>query len=143
MAVQFATAEQFFEFQGMSMPPSFSDEERMALDAMLTRASTRIRRATRLALVRYRNDGIPANGTVAEGYARATVWQAVWWKGQGDDGSGAAGRFDSVSMDGVSYSRSTSAAAAAQTTAADDRISPEAMEELSVLPIWGTGVRNP
>lgn len=138
MSTQLATIEDFYKARG-EVVPELDDADVLALDALLQRASDRIRFVTRMAVYTRDSTGRPKNGTVAQEFARATAEQASFWRGTGDaDGSVAAGGgYDSVSMDGVSYSKKGTTAGA-QEQAAMGRAAPGVMEILAPLPIWTT-----
>lgn len=139
MAAQLATIDQFYAFQGLAVPTTLTDEEKLKLNADLVRASDKVRRILRLAIVRWRvSTGLPINTYLAEEIARATVAQQVWFASNGD-ASGAGNDFDSAALNGVSFSKRASGTAQ---TPAQKRLAPEAAEILENLPIWSTRSRR-
>lgn len=141
MSTQLATIADFYAFRGEVMPEDMSDADVLELDALLMRASDRVRRILRTARLTWGSDGLPKNGTVRQTIARATAAQASFFRGTGNvDGSGGASGYDNVSMDGVSYSKSARAVGTASNSR-DNRIAPEVGEILGSLPIWSTKSR--
>ncbi|MER7726392.1 hypothetical protein [Streptomyces sp. NPDC096323] len=92
----YATPEQLAEQTGQPAP---DDAERL-----LRRASEDIDDACRTAIYDTDAAGMPTDPAVVEALAAATVAQAEYVIGQGGDDTGAAGRWDSVSIGPVSMS---------------------------------------
>lgn len=138
MSTQLATIAQYFDYRGERMPEDLDELEALELDALLKRASNRIRAILRTARLTWGNDGLPKNGTVAQTIAEATAAQASFMRSTGDvDGSAAVTGWDDVSMDGVSYGR-RGATAAVNDAKSKSRVAPEVGEILGALPIWTT-----
>lgn len=144
MAVQFATIAQYRTFQGLSPreqrpsdPESAAayDAETVRLNALLQRASDRIRILVRLARVRYANTGLPRDEAIAETFARATAAQAVQFDETGS-ASGNGADYTSVSLIGVQFSKASTAAQ----TNAQARVSAEASDILAAAGIFTTRV---
>lgn len=98
MARNYATREQLEAWTGQPAPP---DAERL-----LARASQDVDDALRAALYDTDDDGMPTAPEVAEALADATCAQIEYQRAAFDDGTGAAGRFNSVSIGSVSLSTS-------------------------------------
>lgn len=142
MSTQLATIEQYFEFRGEVMPPELSEAEALELNALLKRASNRIRSLLRRARLTWGSDGFPKNGSVAQSIAEATVAQASFLRETNNvDGAAGAKGYDSVSMDGVAYAKRGSTVARDERDA-NGRVAPEVAEILSTLPIWSTRVNG-
>jgi len=145
---QLATPEQFFQFVlGVSTVPEQVD--RNALDAALRRASGVIRRRVRLGHYGIGADGFPTDAAVKQAFANATCAQLAYWGGPDDEGqidgdaiSGASSNWDSVTMAGVTLARRVGSAAA-NASAADQRIAPEALELLMESGVFTTQVASP
>lgn len=139
MAIQFATIEQFYAFQGLRVPDDIDEDETLRLNAVLMRASDSIRRRLRLAVLQYdRNTGLPASSYLADEIARATAAQAVYFE-EGGSISGAGADFDSATLNGVSFSKR---AGSVSETPAQKRRAAEALAILEALPIWTTRSRR-
>lgn len=146
MAVQFATIDEFREFQGLAPRdprPSDTaeavvyDAETRRLNALLQRASDRIVTMVRLARVAYAPTGIPRDSGHADAFSRATSAQAVWFEDKGS-ASGSAVEYDTISLIGVSFGKRAGAGAAQ--TPGQSRVAPEAVEILSNANIYSTVV---
>ncbi|MBK3635196.1 hypothetical protein JHN52_20125 [Streptomyces sp. MBT97] len=98
----YATPEQVWTGQ----PPGDADR-------LLARASEDIDDALLTALYRTDSAGMPTDPKVVTALAEAVRAQIEYWAATGDDGTGAAGRWDSVSIGPVSLSGRKDAPAAA------------------------------
>ncbi|GAU67681.1 hypothetical protein SSP35_05_02480 [Streptomyces sp. NBRC 110611] len=101
----YATPEQLAAWTGQPTP---EDAERL-----LARASEDIDSALLTAVYPVDDDGDPTAATIAAALADATCAQVEYWLATGDDGTGAAGHWDSVSIGPVSLSGRSSAPPAA------------------------------
>ncbi|QHF97928.1 hypothetical protein DEH18_33410 [Streptomyces sp. NHF165] len=98
----YATPEQLAAYLGEGAPEH--------AERLLARASEDIDSAMLTAVYRVDDDGDPLDERVRSGLADATCAQVEFWLATGDDGTGAAGRWDSVSIGPVSLSGRTGAA---------------------------------
>ncbi|MFD4880014.1 hypothetical protein ACFWOB_42550 [Streptomyces sp. NPDC058420] len=98
----YATPEQVWTGQ----PPADADR-------LLARASEDIDDALLTAVYRTDSTGMPTDPKVVTALAEAVRDQIEYWAATGDDGTGAAGRWDSVSIGPVSLSGRKDAPAAA------------------------------
>jgi hypothetical protein len=89
----YATPEQVWTGQ----PPADADR-------LLARASEDIDDALLTAVYRTDSAGMPSDPKVVTALAEAVRDQIEYWAATGDDGTGAAGRWDSVSIGPVSLS---------------------------------------
>ncbi|MEU3712910.1 hypothetical protein [Streptomyces catenulae] len=102
----YATPEQLAAWTGQAAP---DDAERL-----LARATEDVDSALLTAVYRVDDDGDPLDDTVRAALADATCAQVEYQLATGDDGTGAAGHWDSVSIGPVSLSgRSGTASGAA------------------------------
>lgn len=92
----YATPEQLTAWTGQQAPP---DAERL-----LARASEDIDDALLTAVYRTDDLGMPTDPTVTQALADAACAQVEYQLATGDDGTGAAGRWDAVSIGPVSLS---------------------------------------
>lgn len=112
MARIYATPEQFTAWSGQPAP---SDADRL-----LARASEDIDDALRAAVYDTDTAGMPTDQSVRDALSDATCAQVEYQQATGDDGTGAAGRWGSVSIGPVSLS--------------DRRDAPRAGGELDLAP---------
>ncbi|MFE4057404.1 hypothetical protein ACFXP3_14090 [Streptomyces sp. NPDC059096] len=122
----YATPEQVWTGQ----PPADADR-------LLANASDDIDDALLTAVYRTDDAGMPTDPTVLTALAEAVRAQIEYWAATGDDGTGAAGRWDSVSLGPVSLSGRKDA----PTAAGDVDLAPRAHRALTragLLPgvIW-------
>lgn len=96
MARIYATPEQYTAWSGQPAP---SDADRL-----LARASEDIDDALRAAVYDTDTAGMPTDQSVRDALSDATCAQVEYQQATGDDGSGAAGRWGSVSIGPVSLS---------------------------------------
>ncbi|MET9253753.1 hypothetical protein [Streptomyces sp. NPDC003717] len=82
-------------------------------DRLLARASEDIDDALLTAVYRADSAGMPTDPKVATALTEAVRAQIEYWAATGDDGTGAAGRWDSVSIGPVSLAGRKDAPAAA------------------------------
>lgn len=101
----YATPEQLAAWTGNPAPTG--------AERLLARAAEDIDSALLTAVYRVDEDGDPIDTTIAAALADATCAQAEYWIATGDDGTGAAGRWDSVSIGPVSLSGRSSSPPAA------------------------------
>lgn len=94
--MQYATAVQLADWLGTSAPAD--------ADRQLRRASADIDAALLTAVYDTDDTGAPTDTAVAAAFADAACAQVEWWAATGDDGTGAAGRWESVSAGPVSLS---------------------------------------
>ncbi|MGW1489783.1 hypothetical protein [Streptomyces sp. NPDC002402] len=92
----YATPEQLAAWLGTPAP---ADAERL-----IARAGEDIDSALLTAIYPVDEDGDPTDPTIAAALASATCAQVEYWLAAGDDGTGAAGKWDSVSIGPVSLS---------------------------------------
>jgi hypothetical protein len=92
----YATSDQLAAYTGVSAP---ADAERL-----LARASEDIDDALTTAVYDTGPDGMPTDAEVIAALSDATCAQVEYQQATGDDGTGAAGRWDSVSIGPVSLS---------------------------------------
>ncbi|MET9690144.1 MULTISPECIES: hypothetical protein [unclassified Streptomyces] len=92
----YATPEALAGWLGTPAPP---DAERL-----IARAGEDIDSALLTAIYPVDDDGDPLDSTIAAALASATCAQVEYWLAAGDDGTGAAGKWDSVSIGPVSLS---------------------------------------
>ncbi|MFE4256052.1 hypothetical protein ACFRU3_42785 [Streptomyces sp. NPDC056910] len=92
----YATADQLAAWTGNPAP---SDADRL-----VTRASEDIDDALLTAVYCVDDAGMPSDPDVVQALADATCAQVEYQQATGDDGTGAAGRWDSVSIGPVSLS---------------------------------------
>lgn len=97
----YASPEQLAAWTGNPAP---ADAERL-----LARAGEDIDSALLTAVYRVDEDGDPTDRRIAQALADATCAQVEHWLATGDDGTGAAQRWDSVSIGPVSLSGRSSA----------------------------------
>lgn len=97
--------------------------------ARLARAATIIRGLTLTAVYPVHADGSPRDTATAEALRDATCAQAVWFDETGDTGSGATGRFNSMSLGSASLSGGGTGSGT-NTTVDQGRYSPEAVQIL-------------
>ncbi len=147
MAVQYATIDDYFAFHGETRLRALDadeiaayDAETLRLNALLKRASSRVKTAARLGRVHYQATGIPSSTAIARAFAEATCAQADWFEETGDL-SGAGDRFDSVSLLDVSFARRASSGATGNAAGAS-RVAPEANEILQNAGIFTTAVNH-
>lgn len=100
-----------------------------AATALLRRAATIIRGLTLTAVYPTHPDGAPRDTKVAEALRDATCAQAVWFDETGDTGSGATGRFNSMSLGSASLSGGGTGSGT-NTSVDQGRYSPEAVQIL-------------
>lgn len=105
MARVYATPEQLSAWTGQPAPAG--------ADRMLARASEDVDDALLTAVYVTDAAGMPTDPAVREALAEATCAQVEYQLATGDDGTGAAGRWDSVSIGPVSLSGRRSGRAAA------------------------------
>ncbi|MBX6357359.1 MAG: hypothetical protein IRZ05_16090 [Micromonosporaceae bacterium] len=105
MARVYATPEQLTAWTGQPAPP---DAERL-----LARASEDVDDALISAVYATDAAGMPTDPAIVQALADATCAQVEYQQATGDDGTGAAGRWDSVSIGPVSLSGRADAPAAA------------------------------
>ncbi|MGW6143141.1 hypothetical protein [Streptomyces sp. NPDC055140] len=96
MRIAYATADQLAAWTGKPAP---SDADRL-----LTHASEDIDDALLTAVYCVDDAGMPTDPDVASPLADATCTQIEYQQATGDDGTGAAGRWDSVSIGPASLS---------------------------------------
>ncbi|MFF2922730.1 hypothetical protein ACFVTP_10055 [Streptomyces celluloflavus] len=101
----YATPEQLAAWTGQTAP---DDAERL-----LARASEDIDSALLTAVYAVDEDGDPTDPKIAAALGDATCAQVEYWLATGDDGTGAAGHWDAVSIGPVSLSGRSSAPPAA------------------------------
>lgn len=101
----YATPEQLAAWTGAPAPPG--------AERLLARAGEDIDSALLTAVYRVDEDGDPTEQPIAAALAGATCAQVEYWLTTGDDGTGAAGRWDSVSIGPVSLSGRSSSPPAA------------------------------
>lgn len=92
----YTTPEQLAAWLGTSAP---ADAERL-----IARAGEDIDSALLTAIYPVDDDGDPTDPDTAAALASATCAQVEYWLAAGDDGTGAAGKWDSVSIGPVSLS---------------------------------------
>ncbi|WP_406334353.1 hypothetical protein OG814_11820 [Streptomyces zaomyceticus] len=92
----YATPEQLTEWTGRPAPAD--------ADRILARASEDIDDALLTALYDVDDNGMPTDPDVAQALTDATCAQVEYQQATGDDGTGAASRWDSVSIGPVSLS---------------------------------------
>ncbi|UWM52075.1 hypothetical protein N0X72_25355 [Streptomyces carpaticus] len=92
----YATPEQLSAYLGGPAPDD--------ADRLLARASEDIDSALLTAVYPVDDDGTPTSEPVRAALANAACAQVEWWLASGDDGTGAAGQWDSVSIGPVSLS---------------------------------------
>ncbi|MXM68295.1 hypothetical protein GR925_33950 [Streptomyces sp. HUCO-GS316] len=124
-----ATPEQLTAWTGQPAPPD--------ADRLLARASEDIDDALLTAVYAMNSAGMPTDPAVVTALADATCAQVEYQLATGDDGTGAAGRWDSVSIGPVSLSGRKDA----PTAAGDVDLAPRAHRALNragLLPgvIW-------
>lgn len=125
----YATPDQLAAWTGDPAPPD--------ADRLLARASEDVEDALRTAVYATDAAGMPTDPDVVQALADATCAQVEYQQAAGDDGTGAAGRWDSVSIGAVSLSGRQSG----PTAAGDVDLAPRAERALTragVLPgvIW-------
>ncbi|MGD6762047.1 hypothetical protein ACOKM5_24240 [Streptomyces sp. BH097] len=96
MARVYATPEQLTAWTGRPAPPD--------ADRLLERASEDVDDALTTAVYATDTAGMPTCPTTRQALADATCAQVEYQLATGDDGTGAAGRWDSVSIGPVSLS---------------------------------------
>ncbi|WP_370420341.1 hypothetical protein AB8O64_19760 [Streptomyces sp. QH1-20] len=101
----YASAEQLAAWTGAPAPPG--------AERLLARASEDIDSALLTSLYPVDEQGDPTDPRIAAALADATCAQTEFWLATGDDGTGASGRWDSVSIGPVSLSGRSSAPPAA------------------------------
>ncbi|MCA6093487.1 hypothetical protein LE181_15125 [Streptomyces sp. SCA3-4] len=101
----YSTPEQLSTWLGTPAP---ADAERL-----ISRASEDIDSALLTAIYPVDDDGDPLDPRIAQALADATCAQVEWQLATGDDGTGAAGQWDSVSIGPVSLSGRTGRTAGA------------------------------
>ncbi|CAM5608572.1 hypothetical protein GCM10010329_17320 [Streptomyces spiroverticillatus] len=92
----YATPEQLAAWTGAPAPPS--------AERLLARAGEDLDSALLTAIYRVDADGDPTDPKIVQALADAVCAQVEHWIATGDDGSGAADRWDSVSIGPVSLS---------------------------------------
>ncbi|MEV7441045.1 hypothetical protein AB0O22_07820 [Streptomyces sp. NPDC091204] len=123
----YATPEQLATYTGQPAPP---DAERL-----LARAGEDIDSALLTAIYPVDEDGDPLDAQTAAALAAASCAQVEYWVAAGDDGTGAQGRWDSVSIGPVSLS----GRAASTAGASGVELAPRAARELrraGLTPGW-------
>lgn len=93
----YATPEQYTAWTGQQTPPA-------DIDRLLARASEDVESALVTAVYCTDALGMPTETTVIQALADAVCAQVEYQQATGDDGTGAAGRWDSVSLGPVSLS---------------------------------------
>lgn len=101
-----------------------------AAQRLLTRATTIIRGLTITAVYATGPDGTPSDNAVAEALRDATCAQAVWFDQTGDDGSGAASAYSTMSLGSARLSVG-GAGSSTNTGVTQSRYAPEAIQILS------------
>jgi hypothetical protein len=92
----YATPEELAAYTGQPAP---ADAERL-----LTRASQDVDDALRTAVYCTDVEGMPTDPAIVAALSEATCAQVEYQRATGDDGTGAAGRWDSVSIGPVALS---------------------------------------
>lgn len=100
-ALVYATAEQLAAWTGQPAPAD--------ADRLLARASEDIDDALATAVYDTDSTGMPTDAEIVSALADATCAQVEYQTATGDDGTGAAGRWSSVSIGPVSLSGRTNA----------------------------------
>lgn len=110
-------------------------------DDLLQRASVKIRKLTITAIYRTNPDGTPTDPNVRDALRDATCAQAAWLDETGDTGSGATGRFNSMSLGSASLSGGGTGSPT-NTSAATGSLSPEAVQILQNAGLLGQAPRS-
>ncbi|MEV6395587.1 hypothetical protein AB0M39_12545 [Streptomyces sp. NPDC051907] len=92
----YATPEALAAWLGTPAPPD--------ADRLIARAGEDIDSALLTAIYAVDDDGDPADSTIAAALGSAVCAQVEFWLAAGDDGTGASGKWDSVSIGPVSLS---------------------------------------
>lgn len=74
-------------------------------EVLLDRASVLVRQATLTAVYAVDDAGMPVDEQVADAFRRAVCEQVAAWAASGEDGTGVAAQYASVSIGSVSLSR--------------------------------------
>ncbi|QPZ39703.1 hypothetical protein [Paramicrobacterium chengjingii] len=136
----YATPSDYFDFLGDEIPDPFPEKKQ--LEAMLRRASIVIDGRLRLAVYNTDEDGYPTDADVSEALKDATCAQADWFENT-DDLTGAESQQGVVKIGSVSLGGSGATGSASSTkSAADSRISPEAVEILRNAGLIGSAVNH-
>ncbi|WP_437582728.1 hypothetical protein ACSAGD_10710 [Paramicrobacterium sp. CJ85] len=136
----YATPSDYFDFLDGDVPDPIPDEKQ--LNAMLRRASTVIDGRLRLSVYDTDEDGYPTDADVSDALKEATCAQAAWFE-ETDDVTGADSQSGVVKIGSVSLGGSgVSGGASNNRSAADSRISPEAVEILRNAGLLTTAVSH-
>lgn len=136
----FATREQYWTSIGLAEADFPTDDAEIArIDALLVKASGVVRRMTRTARLNYTTEGFPSASSIRDAFVAATCAIVEDWEDTGDV-SGRGGQWDSVAMDGVSYSRTRLAGEGSRQS---ERYPPLAVDALVNAGIFTTKVSHP
>lgn len=122
-------------------PPWNLDVDTDTAQRLLARASTVVRTLTLTAVYATDTDGAAVDDTVRTALRDATCAQAVWFDQTGDDGSGAAAAFSTMSLGSARLSVG-GGGSATNTTVAESRFSPEAVQILSNAGLTGRAAQS-
>ncbi|GMA31599.1 hypothetical protein [Litorihabitans aurantiacus] len=117
------------------------DLDERAAHALLTRATVKVRQLTLTAVYATDPDGRASDPAVVDALRDATCAQAAWFDETGDTGSGAAGRYNTMSLGSASLSGGGTGSGA-NTTAATAQFSPEAVSILQNAGLTQGGARS-
>lgn len=138
---QWATIDELFAFTGLPLP-ELDPAGQAELNALLRRASSRVDRMLRLTRA-------PSFRISAETFRNTqrdmTCAQTAYMQANGDDGTGVAMEWDSISLIGVQFSKAAkaNADATAGRSGLDARYAPEAMEIAINAGMFSTRVASP
>lgn len=105
---------------------------------LLARAAVKVRNLALSAVYDIDGAGVATDPVVRDAFRDATCAQAAWFDETGDTGSGAAGRFNSMSLGSASLSGGGTGSGT-NTTAAAAQVSPEAVQILQNAGLLGQG----
>jgi hypothetical protein len=126
--MQLATIDEFYAYHGLALP-ELDEAQTLALNSLLTRATSRILRLTRFA--RYAVvAGVPSPAYVREAFRDAVSAQAGAMRRGAEEGLEPSEDWTSISLIGVEFSRKDSAADDGIVVIGGTRYSAEAIDAL-------------
>jgi hypothetical protein len=139
-----ATIEDYYVFLAQTYPPTpaLTAEQIAAIESGLSRATPAVVRALRTATYARDTDGLPLVTAQRDAIAQAVSAQYAAVLASGQDPSGAAPVYDSVSALGVSFSQRSGNTAQNRSWGVLDGIAPEARDILINAQFFSTAVQH-
>ena len=121
-------------------PPWNLSLPKATAETLLARAATMVRNLTVTAIYQIGSDGRPSEPAVRDALRDATCAQASWFDETGDTGSGASNAYSTMSLGSARLSVG-GAGSSTNTSVADSRYSPEAVQILTNAGLLAAGPR--